>query len=165
MTKKIFSSIILLLTSAISCAQGTDGIDSNDEEASFAQSEQALFPIANSYYRTLYPGQTVEISFSASPETTTYIFLNSGGIGNWKFTAKYAVPLGADACLSNSTGAYTYWKENSDWNYWNGGGNVCWPVSLINSTFHSGSTNVKYKVQFDHYGSYPIGIIARFSAL
>lgn len=116
------------------------------------------------YTRTLQPGQDLDLGFTVYPDVRTTLILYSGGSGSWDFTTVYQGAFGLDACINGETAVFTYWMEGSGWNYWPGGGIVCWPYSTINTEFYSGSSNVMYKVDFEHYGDYALAVKAHFDA-
>ena len=101
------------------------------------------------------------------------LIMSSPSSGDWTFKT-WNYKLGMFSC--GGTGnppkppdivVYTYWKDasnpNNPWNYWPGGGPVCWMSSMFSTNLHSGSKNIIYKFAYEQYGSYATTVIAEFT--
>lgn len=95
------------------------------------------------------------------------VILTSPSEGDWSVKSWLSF-FAYDACGGSESAhpmvnvvLFTHWKDDSDpfgpWNYWPGGGPVCWP-KFLNPSVHlySGSSDISYNFRYENYGDYPV---------
>lgn len=101
---------------------------------------------------------TKTVSIVSNPGDDNILIMDSPTSGNWEFKI-YGSPIGYDGCYTGEHVVFTYWKDNSDpygdWNYWPGGGGICWPSSFWVTNLYSGSSSISYMFVVENYTGFP----------
>jgi hypothetical protein len=114
-----------------------------------------------------YGEKTIALTVYPGTPYTELIMTSPFG-GNWKFETKGS-PISFSDCAKPSTAVSTYWKDesnpNNPWNFFPGGGMVCYPTSVWSSNLYSGSSNISYKFVYAQYEYYGQTVYAKFTKL
>ena len=140
------------------CTVWVDDADAGDDVAVTQQALEVYDALPTS------GSKTVSVPFYTSP---AHIIISSPSSGNWKFET-YSNPGSAPDCWNGNIAVFTFWRDTSvseSWNYWPGGGAVCWPSSLWSTNLQSGSSTIQYKFQYQNYADYAGTAYAKFTKL
>lgn len=165
MQKEHSPFISSFVVAVLVCSFGVISCSANDDDVSSSEHVgQATQPLV--VYDTLPTSGVKTVSAAVYPSVSTYIIMSSPSAGSWKFET-YGSAIGWDACFQSPPDfvVYTYWRANSGspWNYWGGGGSVCYPTSVFSTVLNSGSSSIQYKLDYEGYGDYGMTVYAKFT--
>lgn len=146
---------IVLLLATIGCAYALQAcameVSTEKAEQDVVATSQAL-----TVNDTLPTSGTKTVSITSNPGENNIVIMSSPSSGNWEFKI-YGSPIGYDGCATGDHAVFTYWKDgpNGNWNYWPGGGGICWPSSFWTTNLYSGSSSISYKFVIGNYTGLP----------
>lgn len=154
---------IMVLASCVSFFSGCAMEVGTDE----VESEVGVTVEGLTVYGTLPTSGSQTISEAVYPGSPTYILMSSPSSGNWRFET-YGSPISFGGCAAGDFAVYTYWRDTSvsyTWNYWPGGGPVCYPSSGWSTNLYSGSSTIQYLFEYYAYANYGQTVYAKFTKL
>lgn len=105
------------------------------------------------------------VNISVYPDANNMLIMRSPKAGTWSFKTWGSPIMGG----CGDTAVFTSWKNesqsNNTWNYWPGGGQVCWPTSFFTTKLYSGSKDIMYQFNYQQYGNYGQTVYAKFTKL
>ena len=120
-----------------------------------AEQEVAVTSQALTVTDTLPTSGTKTVTITSYMGDNNIVIMNSPSSGNWKFEI-YGSPIGWDGCYTGDHVVFTNWRDGSgSWNYWPGGGGICWPTSVWSTNLYSGSSSISYKFVIGNYTGLP----------
>ncbi|WKZ29434.1 MAG: hypothetical protein QY323_01745 [Patescibacteria group bacterium] len=151
---------IVLLTAVLAYGVLTSGCVVDDDGEDLGVTEQEV-----TVNDTLPTSGSKTVSVAVYPGAPSDIIMSSPSSGNWKFET-YGSPISLGGCSAGDFIVYTYWRDtsvSSTWNYWPGGGPVCYPTSGWSTNLYSGSSTIQYKFEYYAYGGYGETVYAKFT--